>query len=184
MLNTSSITLESYQKRETKMSQMKNLGNRLTILVLMLSCFLTLCKKPDISDDSNLLKELYANSVDTLMINTNKYFTYLYRNFMPAAFKERGLGAIIFLVHSDSTSIPSELNISKLYIIQNKSIWISAPKNSTDSFVPDYKQSKVSTEGPEWDTEINVDVIAEILNTLTKEKYFLIAKNQDIERPE
>jgi hypothetical protein len=165
---------------------MKNLGNRLTILVLMLSCLPTSCKKPEISDDSNLLKELYATSVDTLVINTDKYFleTYLYRNFMPGAFKERGLGAVVFLVHSDSTSIPSELNISKLYIIQNQSIWISAPKNSTDSFVPDYKQSKVSTEGPEWDTEINADVIVEILNTVTKEKYFLVAKNQDIARPE
>ena len=103
---------------------------------------------------------------------------------MPGAFKERGLGAVVFLVHSESTSISSEINISKLYIIQNQSIWISTPENSTDSFVPDYKQSKVSTEGPEWDTEINADVIVEILNTLTKEKYFLAAKNQDIERPE
>lgn len=165
---------------------MKNLGNRLIILVVMLSCLLASCEKPNISDDSNLLKELYANSVDTLMINTDKYFleTYLYRNFMPGAFKERGLGAVVFLVHSDSTSIPSGLNISKLYVIQNQYIWISTPRNSIDSFIPDYKQSKVSTEGPEWDTEINVDVIVEILNTSTKEKYFLVAKNQDIERPQ
>ena len=63
-------------------------------------------------------------------------------------------------------------------------LWISTPRKSTDSFVPDYKQSKVSTEGPEWDTEINADVIVEILNTSTKEKYFLVLKNQEIERPE
>jgi hypothetical protein len=164
----------------------QNLGCGLTILAMILCCLITSCEKPDISEDSNLLKELYANSVDTLEINTDKYFleTYLYRNFMPGAFKERGLVAVVFLVHSDSTSIPSEINISKLYIIQNQTIWISTPKNSTDSFVPVFKQSKVSTEGPEWDTEINADVIVEILSTLTKEKYFLAAKNQDIERPE
>jgi hypothetical protein len=168
------------------MSQMKRLGNRLTILILLVICLHTSCKKPDISDDLNLLTELYANSVDTLMIDTDKYFleAYLYRNFMPGAFKERGLVAVVYLVHSDSTSIPSELSISKLYIIQNQTIWISTPRKSTDSFVPDYKQSKVSTEGPEWDTEINADVIVEILNTSTKEKYFLVLKNQEIERPE
>jgi hypothetical protein len=143
------------------------------------------CEKPDISDDSNLLQELYSNSNDTLLLDAHKYFleTDLSRNLMPGGPIpiKRKLVALIFLVNADSLQIPTNISITKLYVIKGSLIWISSPHDSNQTYVPEFKLDKVSTDGPEWETDIFVDVVAEVFNNSAKDKYFIIARQQKIE---
>ena len=48
--------------------------------------------------------------------------------------------------------------------------------------VPEFKLNKLSRDGPEWNTGIYVDAIIMIVNSLTKEEYYLIARKQYINR--
>ena len=129
------------------------------------------CEKPDkplISEDPILLNDLYSSSNDTLKIGSKKYFieTYLYRDFFPGIhFGEKSpLIAAIFLIDFDSTEISTDIDISKLYVINVNTIWISTPDERHSYF--NYKLEKVSTNGPEWETGIYVDVVVEITNKI------------------
>jgi hypothetical protein len=151
---------------------------------------MTACKKPvTIFEDEALLNKLYSISVDTLTLQNQNYIieTYLSRDFFPGigiGKKSPPLIADIYLVNIDSITIPSYLDIEKLYIIQDQLIWESTPVDGVQPYVPDYKLNKISKNGPNWDTGINVDVVIMVINSLTKEQYYLIARNQYIIRTE
>ena len=162
-----------------------------TIIYIFLPIFFMIliaiesCEKPDITDDPELAQELLSKSVDTLVIESHKYFleTDLSRNLMPGGPvpTKRKLVAILSLVNADSIKISDNISISKLYIINGSSIWTSCPHDPADpSGTPEYKLTKVSTDGPEWDTDIYVDVISEVLNIVTNNKTWIIAKDQII----
>jgi hypothetical protein len=166
---------------------MKNLSlSRCLILIILI---LISCEKPDkplISEDPNLLNDLYSLSNDTLKIGNKKYFieTYLSRDFFPGVpiRKSSPLIAVIHLIDFDSTEIATDIDVSKLYVININSIWISKPEER-QSFL-NYKLENVSTNGPEWETGIFVDVVAEISNNTTQDKSLIIKKHQYIERTE
>jgi len=151
----------------------------LTFLVLLVSC-----EKPDVSENSNLVNSLHANSSDTIEIGTSKYIleTYLSRDFMPGYQHKRPLVALIYLVNIDSLPIPSNIDISKLYVIKDQLIWTSNPVDSNQPRVPDFKLDKLRNDGPEWDANIYVDVVAEVINKSTNEKILIIARQQKIKR--
>jgi len=151
----------------------------LTFLILLVSC-----EKPDVSENSNLVNSLQANSNDTIEIGTSKYIleTYLSRDFMPGYQHKRPLVALIFLVNIDSLPIPSNIDISKLYVIKDKLIWTSNPVDSNQPQVPDFKLDKLRNDGPEWDVNIYVDVVAEVINKSTSDKVLIIARQQKIQR--
>lgn len=50
--------------------------------------------------------------------------------------------------------------------------------------VPDFKLEKLNNSGLEWNTSILVDVILEIESKSTKNKFYLISKDQNIVRTE
>ena len=161
---------------------------RSTIIVILF--FLVACEKqddPNLSDDPDLLSSLYSKADDTLRIETRKYFlnSYLYRDFMPSVpIREKSpLIAVIQLIDLDSTKIPTDLSISKLYVIKGNLIWISNPIEINKTY-SDYKIEKVSNNGPEWDTGIYVDIVVEISNIKTNNKSLLISKHQYIDRTE
>jgi len=149
---------------------------------------MTSCEKPDIIVDSSILKTLYDNSHDTLIIDNSKYFleTDLSRNLMPGGPipTKRRLVALIFLVNADSLPVSSNIMINRLYIINDQLIWTSIPNDSNQPHVPDYKLDKVSIDGPQWETDIYVDVVVEIKNASTGDKYLLIARQQLIQKLE
>ena len=156
-------------------------------LIIILIIYLTTCKKPVTTfKDEALLNKLYSNSIDTLAIQTQDYIleTYLNRDFFPGIGigKKSPLIAEIYLVNIDSTAIPSYIDIKKLYIIQDHLIWASTPEAGVKPGVPDFKLNKLSRGGPEWNTGIYVDAIIMIVNSLTKEEYYLIARNQYVQR--
>jgi hypothetical protein len=148
------------------------------------------CEKDTISGDvvfnPELVKELYKQSIDTLTFESNDYILQanLYRDFFPILPmpESRPLIASIFLVNTDSLLVSENLLIKKLYVINSNNIWIANLKDGKDNFVPDFKLDKLNAEGPEWDTGIFVDVILEIKNKLTLETYFLIARQQEIQK--
>lgn len=47
---------------------------------------------------------------------------------------------------------------------------------------PDYKLFGLSNKGPLWDTDITVDVILKIVDNSLQKDYFLIAKDQYIQK--
>lgn len=164
-----------------------NLYQFRTVFILILSFHLTACKKPVTTfEDESLLNKLYSTSVDTLALQDQEYIldTYLNRDFFPGIGigKKTSLIADIYLVNIDSTAIPSYIDIKKLYIIQDQLIWASTPIAGVQPSVPDFKLNKLSRDGPEWNTGIYVDAIIMIVNSLTKEEYYLIARKQYINR--
>ena len=166
---------------------MKNFSLSRCLIIIIL--ILISCEKPDkplISEDPNLLSDLYSLSNDTLKIGNKKYFTetYLCRDFFlgfPIQ-KIRPLIAVIHLIDFDSTEISTDIDISKLYVINGNSIWISKPEER--QYLLNYILENVSNNGPEWETGIFVDVVAEISNNITRDKSLIIKKHQYIERTE
>ena len=163
----------------------------LTALVLLLVQLVS-CEKDkfsgDIVSDPQLESELRSKSVDTLSFKSNRYVleTELYRDFFPGGpvNKKSPLIASIYLVNIDSLPVSKELETKKLYVIKNQQIWIASLSDGVQSYVPIFKLEKLNNNGPEWDTGIFVDVILEIESNVTTERYFLIARNQSIERVE
>jgi hypothetical protein len=165
-----------------------------TILIslMLISTFILSCEKDNIdgevTSDTKFEEKLYSLSVDTLALNTSEYIleTFLARDFFPGGpiSEQRPLVALVFLVNLDSLAIPENLTITKLYVINSHLIWITNVKKSGDNYLPNYKLEFKNTNGPEWNTEIYVDVIVEIENNLTSETHYLIARHQYIERSE
>jgi hypothetical protein len=160
--------------------------------LFIISLIIFSCEKDniygDITYDSRLYASLYSDSVDTLTFGTNKLIieTELYRDFFPGGPipRKSPLIASIYLVNCDSLSIPNNILIKKLYIINNQTIWISEPLDYGQLTYPDYKLFGLSNNGPTWDTGITVDVILKIVDESMQKDYFVIAKDQNIERVE
>lgn len=156
--------------------------------MISLAVLITACEKPKVIEDSELLSNLKSNSVDTLYFNSNKYVldAYLYRDFFPGGPipTTRPLIAFISLVNNDGLKISSELDVTRLYIVKDPLIWVSIPTISNDHAIPEYKLTKISNDGPEWETGILVDVVIEVSNKTTKDKYLIISRDITIDRVE
>jgi len=146
------------------------------------------CEKPQIVEDNELIKALYANSKDTLTIGGNKYIleTYIYRDLMPGGLlpRKRPVIAGLYLVNADTLPIPGYMDITGLYVINGGEVWISEPVDGVQPHVPDFKLNKLSRDGPEWETGVFVDVIATIVDNSAGMGYLLIARDQLLERVE
>jgi len=159
--------------------------NILKSVLLISSLALSSCEKPDITDDPVFAKQLLTNSVDTILIDSHRYFleTELSRNLMPGGPipTKRKLVAHISLVNADSLPVSASIAITKLYVINISSIWASIPHDYSSLNIPVYKFIKVSTEGPEWATDIYVDVVAEVFINQIKQKILIKKLDQKIE---
>jgi len=164
---------------------MKVTSNILRTVLLIGSLVLFSCEKPDITDDPSFAEQLLTSSVDTIIIDSHRYFleTELSRNLMPGGPipTKRKLRAYVSLVNSDSLSISENISISKLYVLNGTLIWTSVPRESSSSYIPEYKLFRVSTDGPEWQTDIYVNVVAEVINNQTKQKVLISKLDQKIE---
>jgi len=163
------------------------------IVIFLLSVFIiSSCQKDpilgDVVIDNELREYLYSNSTDTLTIENQKLVinTELYRDFFPGGPppSSRPLIASIDMVNIDSIQIQSNLDIIKLYVINNEEMWISTPTSCDNCYLPDFVLRKTSTDGPEWETNIYVDVVVEITNFDTSIKYYLMTKDQLIYKVE
>lgn len=159
----------------------------LCITILLLCLFQASCKKElngEVTDDPELVSTLKTNSSDTLLFDGSKYFltTYLSRDFFPSALsfnKKHLLTAYINIVNADSSEVSIQLDADVLFVINKTQIWHSKLSND-DSWAPLFTYKKFSLNGPEWETGTNVDVVVEIHNKKTDERFFLIAREQPI----
>lgn len=153
---------------------------------------LSSCEKDKISgdviSDPKLTSDLYSKSVDTLYFQSNKYIleVELYRDFFPGGPipRKHPLVASIYLVNLDSLPVSANLEIKRLYVINDQEIWIACLNEGVQSNVSVFKLEKLNNSGPEWNTDILVDVILEIESKSTKDKFYLISKDQSIMRTE
>lgn len=164
------------------------------IKVLVLFSFLIMiifsCKKDDLYGDvvvdSQLHELLYLNAEDTIKIDNQNLILQpeLYRDFFPSVTKKNTrLMASLYIVNIDSLKISNKLDIKTLYVINKEQIWIST-LNTTEDMMPIYKLYRVSMNGPEWETNIFVDIVAAIEDLNTKKTNYLIARNQLIMKVE
>jgi hypothetical protein len=157
----------------------------LCFIIVIVACETENDYKPVISEDPKLLTELLNSSLDTIKIGVNKLIlrTYLQRDFMPGipSRNKHPLTASVLMTDIDSVQISNDLDISKVYVIKGNLIWISTPKNLTQSDTSDFILKRVSANGPEWETNY-VDVIIEIISISSNNKYLLIAKHQYINK--
>lgn len=135
----------------------------------------------DISPGSKFVRELYELSADTITIDTSNYFleTFLCRN-STGSNNENSSGnviALIYLVNAGNLRIPTNIYINNLYVINREDVWKSSP-SSPQSATPEFILTKVSDEVPDWQLNDQVDVIAEVSDTLRHRTLYIIARNQ------
>jgi hypothetical protein len=141
----------------------------------------------DVYHDDRSLDDLYAKAQDTLQVRSQHYVIgpQLWRDFFPGALpKAHPMTAYISLRETDSTVFNEDLRIVKLYVIRENTIWKSTPVVSENGSYYKFEKLYVSRNGPEWDTGLLTDVIAEIEDAGRKESYFLISRNCQIEKIE
>ncbi len=152
-------------------------------MVFIVLIILTSCEKEDINYirvDKELISELNSKSYDTLMIGSNSFIldAYLWRDFQPVSPPDgKPMISINWLINTDSTAIPDNIDMIKQYVIYEDSIWISEYENEYRTNLPEYKIEKVSREGPKWGPKIYVDVISKVRDFKTNNNYYIIKKN-------
>jgi hypothetical protein len=162
---------------------------RLSIIILVVFIYLTGCEKDEVSNikvDKDLILELNSKAVKVVTIDADTYFldAYLWRDFMPISPPNgKPLISINWLIRTDSSVIPDNVELKQQYVIYGDSIWIANYDNETQK-TPDYKKEKVSRNGPKWGPEVYVDVIAKITDTKTNLDYYLKLDKAYISRTE
>ena len=151
---------------------------RFTIIILIAISFLAGCEKdeiPNVKVDKDLILELDSKVVGVVTIDSHDYFldAYLWRDFMPISPPNgKPLISINWLIRADSSTIPDNIELILQYVIYGDSVWIADYENETHQ-TPEYKQEKVSRNGPKWGPNVYVDVIAKITDTKTNRDYYL-----------
>ena len=167
-----------------------NLINSLNlILVLCLAILTGSCEKDrfsgDVVTDSGMKADIYSRSIDSLHFESSRYIleVILTRDFFPGGpiQKERPLIASIYLVNIDSLPVSPNLDIQTLYVINNDLIWYATLDQGVQPNVPDYKLNRLNNNGPEWDTDILVDVVIELRSRQTNERFLLMANDINID---
>ena len=152
--------------------------------VLMVALFLTIiisgCEKdniqnPNIKVDQELVIELNNKATSSIIIDAHNYFldTFLWRDFQPISPPNgKPLISINWLIRADSNAIPANIKLKLQYVIYGDSVWIADYTNETHP-TPDFKQEKVSRNGPKWGPYVPVNVIAKITDTIAHLDYYL-----------
>jgi hypothetical protein len=148
-------------------------------LLLISSCEKDSTQNPNIKVDHDLVLELYDKARDTILIDAYNYFleAFLWRDFQPISPPNgQPLISINWLVRADSNAIPSNIKLKLQYVINGDSVWIADYMNDTRSS-PEYKQEKISMNGPKWGPNIYVNIIAKITDTIENRDFYLKRSN-------
>jgi len=167
---------------------MKRISRALQV-ALFLTIIISGCEKdniqnPNIKVDQDLITELNNKATGTIIIDTNNYFldTYLWRDFQPISPPNgKPLISINWLIRADSNAIPVNIKLKLQYVIYGDSVWIADYTNETH-LTPEFKQEKVSRNGPKWGPHVYVNIIAKISDTIANRDYYLKRSNAFIGR--
>lgn len=136
--------------------------------------------------DKQRINELITMSNQQVTIDgtTLELYTYLQRDFMPIAPPDgRGLASVNWIVDVDSIAIPETVILSEQYVINGDSLWTATYKNDQRE-TPPYIIEKTSINGPKWQPNIEVTVIAKVIDSRDNSEYYLIKDRQQIQRTE
>jgi hypothetical protein len=139
----------------------------------------------NISIDKELIQELNADAYDTLFLESGTFIldAYIWRDFQPISPPNgKPMFSINWLINIDSVKIPDNIDLIKQFVINTDSIWISDYLNDVRPNQPIYKIEKYSNGGPKWGPGINVDVVAQIYDSLYDKIYYLKCKNVYVSR--
>jgi hypothetical protein len=162
---------------------MRTLGFLLTLTLLLNSSCLE-DEQPNWSIDKAKIIELLNSSTEQISIEgtTLELHAYLWRDFMPISPPDgKNLISINWLVDVDSIAIPPNIVLSKQYIINGDSLWETSYTNEIRETQP-YLVERVSRDGPKWGPNIEVTVIAKVVDSSNNSEHFLIREKQQILR--
>ena len=134
--------------------------------------------------DKQRINQLLNMSSERTTIDgtTLELHAYLWRDFMPASPPNgKNLISINWLVDVDSVAIPDNIILSEQYVIYGDSLW-TASYTQEQRETPPYGIKRISRDGPKWGPNVEVTIIAKIVDSNTNLEYFLIRDNQPIER--
>ena len=163
---------------------------RLIVVLLIISfssCEDKFDLKGDIVVDPELLHFLYNIADDTISIDNQELVLYtdLFRNFTPGVLpndRNRRLFAFLYIKSIDSLKITESIKAEKLYIINADKIWISNPSTVENEFYYDFLKKYKSINGPNWDTELLVDVVLKVDDLSTSTYKYIISRDQLIQK--
>jgi len=153
----------------------------LIVIFSFISCMNNDENEEEVIIDAQRAAELLNNASDTLIIANRSYVleVFLWRDFMRGDNDDHSLTSVNHLLALDSLSIPTNIDLTKQYVILNNSIWITDYTDQRDT-IYDYKLSRVSREGPEWGINKSVSVVAELTQTTVDSTYFIKVENISI----
>ena len=162
--------------------------NLLRIKILSLTLLIAIGCSDDESSiwktDKQKINELLNLSSERVSIDgtTLELHAYLWRDFMPISPPNgKNLISINWLVDIDSVKIPNHILLSEQYVIYGDSLWTSS-YTVEDRETQPYVIEGVSRGGPKWGPNVEVTVIAKIVDSNNSFEYFLIRENQPIGR--
>lgn len=120
---------------------------------------------------------------EKIVINNSEYTlsTFLWRDFMPLMYSNGGssLMTIVEIKSPGKTTISSEIDATRLWIVKGKEIWEAGLTEET-RFTTGDTLGKINRSGPRWGPEITVDVIVRVIDLKSGKEYLLKAPNQII----
>jgi hypothetical protein len=161
---------------------------RIFRLLLLTTLFLNIgCAEEEEASwsiDKVKINELLNASTEQLTIdgNTLELHAYLWRDFMPISPPDgKDLVSINWLMDVDSVNIPASIQLLEQYVINGDSLWRDSYTDEIRETEP-YILERVSRNGPKWGPNIEITVVAKIIDTHTNTEHFLIRENQPILR--
>jgi hypothetical protein len=156
------------------------------LILIVIFSFISCIDNDEIEEgvtiDAQRAAELLNNASDTLTIADRSYVleAFLWRDFMPGDIDmDHSLTSVNYLVALDSLAIPTNIDLTKQYVILNDSIWTTDYTDQRDELY-EYKLSRISREGPEWGINKIVSVVSEVTNTSTDATCFIKVENISI----
>jgi hypothetical protein len=151
--------------------------------------FILGCKKatdPEVPTPLEIDRSQLLASPDTINVDGRSLTlsTYMWRDFMPISSPDgKPLITIVYVTATDTATLPTTIEVDKLWIINEDQIWNSG--FSEESIPPDQLKPnrivRVAREGPKWGPLIYVDVIVRVRDSQST-FHLLRASQQWIER--
>ena len=140
----------------------------------------------EIINDDVLLNKLYSKATDTVLTSSNKVLIVAsaYRNFMPGGPIPRDTKLVVSvdIVDFDSVTLENRLSYDQLYVIMGNTIWKSSPYIDNTSYLEPFQDRVYSNGGPEWRVGELINVVLEITDKHSLNKYYLISQDVEIQK--
>lgn len=159
--------------------------------IFPLACLVFLCSCEQDDTNATLLQqasinEMIIKSSDRIRIDglELELQASIWLDFMPGTDAGgQGLISINWLVSVDETEIPAYIVLADQYVIAENDLWHAA-YSEEDRESPGHIIERISRDGPLWEPEIFVTIVAEVKSLKDDTSYYVRLDNQKILRTE